>query len=49
MFMPGCRRGIFDFHPQKNLRDFRHDGAKDWLTYNKPIDDPLHELVTLFY
>lgn len=40
---------FLNIYPKNNLRDFRHDGLNDWLTYNKPIDDPLHELVTFYF
>jgi hypothetical protein len=48
-------RGVFvgmpeiDFlqvFPKDKLRDLRHDGPDDWLTYNQPLDDPFHEIVT---
>jgi hypothetical protein len=36
-------------YPRNNLRDLRHDGTNDWLTYNKPPDDPFHEVVTFYF
>ena len=36
-------------YPQNRLRNYRHEALNDWLTYNKPIDDPLHELVTFYF
>ena len=55
---PGNLRGVFtgmgqnDFlktYPQNKLRDFRHEGPDDWLTYNKPLSDPFHEVVTFHF
>jgi len=37
------------FYPEKKLRDFRHEGDDDWLTYNVPLDDPFHEIVTFYF
>jgi hypothetical protein len=36
-------------YPQNKIRDLRHEGVDDWLTYNEPIDDPFHGLVTFYF
>ena len=36
-------------YPTNNVRDLRHDGSNDWLTYNEPINDPFHEEVTFHF
>lgn len=36
-------------YPKNNLRNFRHDGLNEWLTYNEPLNDPFHELVTFYF
>jgi hypothetical protein len=36
-------------YPKNNLRGFRHEGPNDWLTYNEPLNDPLHEVVTFYF
>src|ERR1700722_16247351 len=35
--------------PQNKLRNFRHDGPDEWLTYNEPLDDPFDEVVTFYF
>lgn len=54
----GGIRGVFigmqegDFlknFPQNRIRDLRHVGVDDWLTYNEPMDDPFHEEVTFYF
>lgn len=46
----GMEQGDFlKIYPEHKLRDFRHEGVNDWLTYNEPIDDPLHEVVTFYF
>jgi hypothetical protein len=46
----GMEQGDFlKIYPQHDLRDYRHDGINDWLTYNEPINDPLHEVVTFYF
>jgi len=36
-------------YPQNQWRDFRHTGVNDWLTYNEPLNDPFHEVVTFYF
>ncbi len=36
-------------YPLNDLRGLRHDGVEDWLTYNVPLNDPLHEVVTFYF
>jgi len=46
----GMSEGDFlKIYPQPILRDLRHEGIDDWLTYNEPIDDPLHEVITFHF
>jgi hypothetical protein len=46
----GMQEGDFlVIYPQHQLRDLRHEGINDWLTYNVPFDDPLHEIVTFYF
>ena len=46
----GMEEGAFlKIYPQNKLRNFRHAGSKDWLTYNVPINDPSHELITFYF
>jgi hypothetical protein len=40
---------FFKIYPKDNLRDLRHEGLNEWFTYNEPIDDPLHEVVTFYF
>jgi hypothetical protein len=43
------QRDFLKIYPQNKLRDFRHEGVKDWLTYNVPFNDPFHEVVTFYF
>ena len=36
-------------YPQNKWRDYRHVGSDDWLTYNNPLDDPMHEIITFYF
>jgi hypothetical protein len=36
-------------YPRNVLRGLRHDGVDDWLTYNKPVDDPYHQVITFYF
>jgi len=46
----GMDEGDFlKIYPQNNWRDFRHEGPEDWLTYNEPLDDPFHEVITFYF
>ena len=46
----GMQQGDFlDLYPKDNLRGLRHEGVDDWLTYNKPINDPYHEVITFYF
>ena len=46
----GMQQGDFlKIYPEKNLRNFRHEGSKDWLSYNEPLNDPLHGTVTFYF
>ncbi len=46
----GMEQGDFlKLYPQHKLRDFRHEGTEDWLTYNEPLNDPFHEVVTFYF
>ena len=36
-------------YPKNSIRDLRHEGDNDWLTYNEPIDYPFHEVVTFYF
>lgn len=54
VIMPGVFEGMQedDFlkvYPFNKVRNFRHEGANDWLTYNKPVDDPLHAVITFHF
>jgi hypothetical protein len=40
---------FFNIYPREKLRDLRHEGTNDWLTYNDPVDDPSRELVTFYF
>jgi hypothetical protein len=33
-------------YPKNNLRGLRHLGVNDWLSFNEPLNDPFHEVVT---
>ena len=33
-------------YSKDNIRDFRHEGSEDWLTYDQPLNDPFHQLIT---
>lgn len=46
----GMDQGSFlKIYPQKDLRNFRHEGVEDWLTYNEPLSDSFHEVVTFYF
>jgi len=46
----GMEEGDFlAIYPQNKIRDFRHEGTHDWLTYNEPLDDSFNELVTFLF
>lgn len=46
----GMPEGDFlQVYPQNKLRNFRHEGDNDWLTYNEPINDPFHAVVTFYF
>lgn len=46
----GMKESSFlNIYPKNNLRDFRHEGPNDWLTYNEPLSDPFHEVVTFYF
>ncbi|MDE2223541.1 MAG: hypothetical protein KGK03_10785 [Candidatus Omnitrophica bacterium] len=36
-------------YPKDHLRNFRHIGPDDWLTYNEPVDDPFDALITFHF
>jgi len=36
-------------YPMDHIRDLRHEGENNWLTYNEPLDDPFHEVVTFYF
>jgi hypothetical protein len=36
-------------YPQNKLRDFRHEGQNEWLTYNEPLNGPLRAIVTFYF
>jgi hypothetical protein len=36
-------------YPKDDLRGLRHEGVDDWLTYNKPVDDPSHQIITFYF
>jgi len=40
---------LLKLYPKNSLRDLRHEGSEDWLTYNKPLDDPFHQAVTFYF
>jgi len=40
---------FFDIYPKDKLRNLRHNGPDEWMTYNEPIDDPFHGLVTFYF
>jgi len=40
---------FFKTYSTDNLRDFRHDGVDEWFTFNEPINDPFHEVVTFHF
>jgi hypothetical protein len=46
----GMQEGdLLRIYPQNKIRDLRHDGVDDWLTYNEPINDPFHQLITFYF
>jgi len=46
----GMQQGDFlKVYPFMQVRNFRHEGVNDWLTYNDPINDPFHKLVTFYF
>jgi hypothetical protein len=52
--IPGVFKGmqegdLLKIYPQDHLRNFRHDGPNDWLTYNQPLNDPFHNIVTFYF
>jgi len=48
--LAGMQEGdFFKIYPQEDLRTFRHEGQDDWLTYNKPINDPFHAVITFHF
>jgi hypothetical protein len=51
---PGVHTGMpesdfFKVYPKNNLRAFRHEGGDEWLTYNDPLNDPFHAVVTFHF
>jgi hypothetical protein len=40
---------FLQIYPKNGLRNFRHEGADDWLTYNQPLNDPFHAVVTFYF
>jgi hypothetical protein len=36
-------------YPFNDVRGLRHVGVDDWLTYNEPLDDPFHEVITFYF
>jgi hypothetical protein len=46
----GMQQGDFlRIYPENSLRGLRHTGVDDWLTYNEPINDPFHEVITFYF
>ena len=46
----GMDQGDFlNVYPQNKIRDLRHEGSQDWLSYNEPLNDPFHEVVTFYF
>lgn len=46
----GMQEGDFlKVYPLEKIRDLRHEGPNDWLTYNEPINDPFHSTVTFYF
>jgi len=46
----GMGQGDFlKIYPLDKIRGLRHDGPHDWLTYNDPIDDPFHRVITFYF
>ncbi len=46
----GMSEGDFlSLYPQQKLRAFRHEGPQEWLSYNEPLDDPWHHVVTFYF
>ena len=40
---------LLKIYLKNELRDMRHEGVNDWLTYNEPTHDPLHALITFHF
>jgi len=40
---------FFNIYPVKSVRGLRHEGEDEWFTYNDPLDDPLHHIVTFYF
>ena len=40
---------FLQIYPQKLLRNFRHDGPNDWLSYNDPVNNSFHGVVTYYF
>jgi hypothetical protein len=46
----GIDEGSFlQYYPEKKLRDYRHEGPDDWLSYNVPVNDPFHNVVSFHF
>jgi len=46
----GINEGDFlKIYPQNKLRDFRHAGVDDWLSFNEPLDGASHDVVTFYF
>ena len=40
---------FFNIYPKNSLRSFRHEGTDEWFTYNQPINNFSHEVVTFYF
>ena len=40
---------FFNIYSKYNIRGLRHDGSNEWFTYNEPIDDPFHKVVSFYF
>jgi hypothetical protein len=46
----GMEQGDFlKIYLKNDLRGLRHEGPDDWLTYNQPMNDPFHQVVTFHF
>ena len=36
-------------YPKDDLRNLRHEDSRVWLTYNVPLDDPFHDVITFYF